>query len=105
MTQTMSQERGRRWKARVVSDNWVDSYYLNIEKKMPVRMMSDLYCNAGAYIQYMAVSVGYSLDMSNIIEEQTIESQKLEFGFNCARFNAEFHYWENTGRNIHTNFR
>lgn len=88
---------GRRWKARVVSDNWVDSYYLNIEKKMPVRMMSDLYCNAGAYIQYMAVSVGYSLDMSNIIGNKPSNHKKLEFGFNCARFNAEFHYWENTG--------
>lgn len=82
---------GRRWKARVVSDNWVDSYYLNIEKKMPVRMMSDLYCNAGAYIQYMAVSVGYSLDMSNIIGNKPSNHKKLEFGFNCARFNAEFH--------------
>lgn len=88
---------GRRWKARVTSDNWVDSYYLNIDKKMPVRMMSDIYCNAGAYIQYMAVSVGYSLDMSNIIGNKPSNHKKLEFNFNCARFNIEAHYWENNG--------
>ncbi len=88
---------GRRWKARVVSDNWVDSYYLNIEKKMPIRMMSDIYCNAGAYVQYMAVSVGYSLDMSNVIGNKPSNHKKLEFNFNCARFNIEGHYWENTG--------
>ena len=82
---------GRRWKARVVSDNWVDSYYLNIEKKMPIRMMSDIYCNAGAYVQYMAVSVGYSLDMSNVIGNKPSNHKKLEFNFNCARFNIEGH--------------
>lgn len=88
---------GRRWKARVVSDNWVDSYYLNIGKNMPIRMMSDIYCNAGAYVQYMAVSVGYSLDMSNVIGNKPSNHKKLEFNFNCARFNIEGHYWENTG--------
>ncbi len=88
---------GRRWKARVTSDNWVDSYYLNIDKKMPVRMMSDIYCDAGAYVQYMAVSVGYSLDFSNIIGNKPSNHKKLEFNFNCARFNIEGHYWENTG--------
>lgn len=88
---------GRRWKARVVSDNWVDSYYLNIGKNMPIRMMSDIYCNAGAYLQYMAVSIGYSLDMSNVIGNKPSNHKKLEFNFNCARFNIEGHYWENTG--------
>lgn len=88
---------GRRWKARVLSDNWVDSYYLDIGKKMKMRMMSDFYCNAGAYLQYMAVSVGYSLDMSNVIGNKPSNHKKLEFNFNCARFNIEGHYWENSG--------
>lgn len=88
---------GRKWKARVTSDNWVDSYYLNIDKKMPIRMMSDIYCNAGAYLQFMAVSIGYSWDFSNIIGNRPSNHKKFEFNFNCARFNVEGHYWENTG--------
>lgn len=88
---------GRRWKARVTSDNWVDSYYLNIDKKMPIRMMSDIYCNAGAYLQYMAVSLGYTVDASNIIGNKPSNHKKFEFSFNCARFNVEGHYWENSG--------
>lgn len=88
---------GRRWKARVLSDNWVDSYAVNFKNGMPIRIMSDIYCSLGAYIQYMAVSVGYSLDMSNIIGHRPDNHKKLEFGFNCARFNIEMHYWENTG--------
>lgn len=88
---------GRKWKARVTSDNWVDSYYLNIDKKMPIRMMSDIYCNAGAYLQFMAVSVGYSWDFSNIIGNKPSNHKKLEFNFSCARFNVEGHFWENSG--------
>lgn len=95
---------GRRWKARVVSDNWVDSYYLNPGKKLPMRMMSDIYCNAGAYLQYMAVSVGYSLDMSNVIGNRPTNHKKIEFNFNCARFNIEGHYWENTGGTLMRTF-
>lgn len=88
---------GRRWKARVTSDNWVDSYYLDIDKKMPMRMMSDMYSNAGAYIQYMAVSLGYSVDINNVFGNEKSHHKKTELNFNCARFNIEAHYWENTG--------
>lgn len=88
---------GRRWKARLISDNWVDSYALDFSNKMPIRIMSDIYFNAGAYLQYMAVSVGYTIDLSNVIGNRPSNHKKLEFGFNCARFNIEAHYWENTG--------
>lgn len=94
---TYVQGTGKRWKARILSDTWVDSYYLNPHKQMPIRMMSDPYVNAGAYLQYMAVSVGYSLDLSNIIGNRPAFHKKLEYSFNCARFNVEGHYWGNTG--------
>ena len=59
--------------------------------------MSDPYANIGAYIQYMAVSVGYSVDMNNIIGHHPANHQKIEYTFNCARFNIEGHIWKNTG--------
>ena len=88
---------GRRWKARLLSDNWVDSYYINPGKKIPIRMMSNPYANIGAYIQYMAVSVGYSVDINNLIGNNPANHQKIEYTFNCARFNIEGHIWRNTG--------
>lgn len=88
---------GKRWKARLASDNWVDSYYLNLGRKMPMRMMSEMYFNAGVFLQYMAVSYGYTLDLSNVIGNKPSNHKKMEFNFNCARFNIEGHYWENTG--------
>lgn len=89
---------GRRWKVRMLSDNWVDSYYINPGKKIPIRIMSDPYSNIGAYIQYMAVSIGYSVDMNNLFGKNPVNHQKLEYTFNCARFNIEGHYWRNSGQ-------
>ena len=88
---------GRRWKIRLLSDNWVDSYYFNPGKKIPIRMMSDPYSNIGAYIQYMAVSLGYSVDINKMIGKSPSNHQKFEYTFNCARFNIEGHVWTNTG--------
>lgn len=88
---------GRRWKARVVSDNWADSYAMNFSHNMSMRMMSDVYCNAGIYLQYMAVSLGYSIDLSNVIGNKPSNHKKLSFGFSCARFSIEAYYQENTG--------
>ena len=88
---------GKRWKVFLKSDNWCDSYSMNLGHNMPIRMMSDIYCNAGAYLQYMAVSVGYQLDMSNIIGNKPQNHKKFEFSFSCARFSIEAYFNENTG--------
>ena len=88
---------GRRWKTRFTSENWADSYAMHIGKNMPIRMMGDIYSSIGAYLQYMAVSVGYSIDLTHLISNKPIDHKKFEFGFNCARFNISMYYHENTG--------
>lgn len=88
---------GKRWKARVLNDNWVDSYVMTLPESLQANMLSDLYANLGGYIQYMAVSVGYTVDMGNLFGDTPLNHKKWEFGFNCARFNAEIYYQENTG--------
>lgn len=88
---------GKRWKARIVNENWVDNYLMSLPHGLKTRMLSNLYSNIGAYIQYMAVSYGYTYDMANIVGGSTTDHKKWEFGFNCARFNVEMYYQENTG--------
>lgn len=87
---------GKKWKARILTDGWMDSYYINPGKKMPIRIMSDPYFNVGGYIQYMAVSLGYSVDMNNLFGNDPANHHKFEYSFSCARFNIEGHYWKNT---------
>lgn len=88
---------GKRWKFRIVNENWSDSYAMALPEHLRTDMLSNLYSNIGAYIQYMAVSFGYSYDMANIVGGSSTDHKKYEFGFNCALFNAEIYYQENTG--------
>lgn len=88
---------GKRWKARLVNDNWTDSYAMRFNKDMYMLMQSNIYCHLGAYVQYMAVSVGYNIDLTNILGNKPANHKKVDFGFTCARFNASFTYSENNG--------
>lgn len=88
---------GKRWKTIVKNENWADSYAFNFRHDMPMRLMGDIYCNLGLYLHYMAVSVGYTLDMSNIIGNQPILHKKFSLGFSCSLFSVEFNQTENTG--------
>ncbi len=88
---------GRRWKVRLVNDNWTDAYSMNLGHDMKMNMLSEPYSNAGIFLQYMAVSYGYSLDLTNVIGNKPINHKKMNFGFSCARFNVELNYSENTG--------
>lgn len=88
---------GKRWKARMLSDNWNDGYTMALPHGLKTQMLSDLYSNIGGYIQYMAVSMGYSYDFSNLLGTDASNHKKWEFGFNCQRFNVELYLQENTG--------
>lgn len=88
---------GKRWKARIVSDNWLDTYALRLPQGINTNMSSDVYANLGAYIQYMAVSVGTSFDIEKLFKKKEPSHSKYEFGFICALFNAELYYHENRG--------
>ena len=88
---------GKRWKARLVSDSWADTYAVNIEGDgTSVQMRNDMYSNVGVFLQYMAVSVGYSVNLNNMFGDKRPAAKRLTVGFNCARFNIDLYYTENT---------
>lgn len=88
---------GKRWKVRLVSDNWLDTYAMHLPQGITSTMSSNVYANIGAYIQYMAVSVGSSYDVGKLFRKEEPSHRKYEFGFICALFNAELYYHENRG--------
>lgn len=88
---------GRRWKTRVAFDGWTDSYNLNIDRKMPVTLISDPYINASVNLQYMAVGISYGVDLNNLFFTKPVKHQKFEFSFNCARFNLDLSFNRNAG--------
>ena len=88
---------GKRWKIFLKSDNWFDSYALRLQNDMKIRMMSDMCYNLGGYISYMAVSLGYSFDVGNLISGEPITRSKWDFQFTCALLSANIYYNKNTG--------
>ena len=88
------QSTGKNWKLILKSDNWIDSYIGRPAKDTYMVMNSNLVSNIGVSLSFMAVSVGYSVAVSNLIHGGKL-SDKVEFSFTCARFAADAYYWEN----------
>ena len=92
---------GHRWKARLVNENWTDSYSLHLkDPNVTMRMLSNLNVNIGAYLHYMALSIGYSVDMNTIFGGEKTDHTRFETNFNCALFNFDLFYYHNSGTRI-----
>ena len=85
---------GKNWKLILKSDNWVDSYIGHPVKDVNQIINSNLVSNIGISLSFMAVSVGYSVSVSNLLHGGKV-SNKVDFSFTCARFAADAYYWEN----------
>lgn len=86
---------GKNWKLILKSDNWLDSYIGHPFRDVKMIMNSNLVSNIGLSLSFMAVSVGYSVNVSNLIHGSN-QSNKVDFSFTCARFFADAYYWENS---------
>lgn len=86
---------GKNWKLILKSDNWMDSYIGKPFQEVNMVMNSRLVSNIGVSLSFMAVSVGYSVAVSNLIHGSKV-SNKVDFSFTCARFAADAYYWENS---------
>ena len=88
---------GKNWKLILKSDNWVDSYIGRSYDDVRMIMNSNLVSNIGVSLSFMAVSLGYSVSISNLIHGGKV-SNKVDFSFTCARFAADAFYWENQNK-------
>ena len=91
---------GKRWKVQIKNDNWNDSYMLHFPGSTTVRMMSQLSSNIGGAVSYMAVSVGYMLDVDYIFAGKPVTHKKWDFQFSCALFAADVYFASNSGSTL-----
>ncbi len=85
---------GKNWKLMLKSMNWADTYAGEPVKNMHIFTRSNLTSNLGLQLSFMAVSVGYTMGVSDWIHGGNY-SKKLDFSFTCARFAADAYYMEN----------
>lgn len=87
---------GKNWKLTLKNQNWIDNFYGG-NSQGRTNFTSGAASNIGIYLSFMAVSLGYSIDIDRIFGAKGT-SKMMEFSFTCARFTAEFHKTTNTGR-------
>lgn len=87
---------GKPWKLTLKNQNWIDNFNGSNDLGR-TRFTSGAASNLGLYLSFMAVSLGYSLDIDRLVGERGT-SELLEFSFTCARFSAEIFKRTNTGR-------
>lgn len=93
---------GYNFKALLLSDNWVDTYTFNYKDFPSLSIWDRMYPNLGAYIKYLGISLGYSVDMGTIFNSDKSTHRKFTVGLSCAKFSIEALMWES---NVSTHIR
>ncbi len=86
---------GYKFNAKVVSESWLDGYSFRMPSNKYVLMHSDPSTSIGLYLTYLAVSAGYDVNLSKLLNGVDRSRQRLRFGFNCMLFAAEIYLVKN----------
>lgn len=95
---------GQNWKVMLKNYNWMTSYMMFFEKNQTLNIRSNIYQDLGAYICFMAVSVGYTAKVDNLIGEGRKTRENFSFSFTSSRFSANVNYWKTVGDTKITHF-
>lgn len=72
-------------------DNWLDTYSFDLTDGVNMNMASDPASSLGFWLTYMAVSVGYDINVSKYFTGNTKTRKRFDFQFNCSLFAAELY--------------
>lgn len=92
---------GTKFNVKLRTETWTDHYSFGMEPNMRINMVSNATSTVGLHLTYLAVSVGYDLNITKIFTGTNLTRKRFMFGFNCALFAADmFFYDNNTGTRI-----
>lgn len=86
---------GYKFNAKVTADSWLDGYSFVLPNNQYMFMRSDPSTSLGLYLTYMAVSVGYDVNLSKIFGGVNRNRKRYRFGFNCSLFTVEAYLSKN----------
>lgn len=96
---------GKNWKVLMKNYNWMESYMLmfSMHSRDMLHIRSNIFNDLGAYISFMAVSVGYTANVNALAGHESNRSN-LNFNFTCSRFTANIDILSTTGNTRITHF-
>lgn len=86
---------GSKFNVKFKTDSWADHYLFELENDTRINMVSDASTAMGAYVTYLAVSVGYDINISRYFSGNTKSRKRFNFAFNCALFGADMYIYDN----------
>lgn len=93
---TYVQGSGKRWNIKLKGDSWVDVYDFRFATDdYRMSMLSRPSTTTGFHLSYMAVSIGYDMNISKYFGGSEEARKRFDFQFNCSLFAAEFQYYTN----------
>lgn len=78
----------KNWKLIGKNYNWMESYVMLFPNNQKLHLRSDVYCDVGAYISFMAVSVGYTAKLNNMFGNGRSTRSNFNFSFQTSLFTA-----------------
>lgn len=81
---------GKRFNVKLKADSWFDSYNFRLNDGYKMEMFSDPSTAVGFYLTYMALSVGYDMNVSKYFNGGERARKKFNFQFNCSLFAFEY---------------
>lgn len=87
---------GTKFNVKITADSWLDYYRFvlpgadgNRYDDRLVDLVSRPSTSVGVHLTYLAVSIGYDINLTSIFRGVKEARQRYQFGFNCALFGAE----------------
>ncbi|MCM1028559.1 MAG: DUF4421 domain-containing protein [Pseudoflavonifractor sp.] len=81
---------GKNWKAQLKNELWMRTYMMELADKSTIHITSRLYDDIGLYVSFMAVSLGYTINLNNYMGDDT-KRHRFDLSFTCSRL--AFNYW------------
>lgn len=85
---------GTKFNVKLTTDSWLNNYHFVLPDFQKIDMISDASTSAGVYLTYLAVSLGYDINVSNLFGHTNNARSRYRFGFDCSLLSVELH-WEN----------
>lgn len=86
------------------SESWSDVYNFELPGDKSIRIVSDPATSAGFSLSYLAVSVGYDINVSRFFGGPNRKRKNFRLGFNCSLLAVEYYNTHNDGDTHITRF-
>lgn len=86
---------GKRFNVKAKVNSWADTYNFRFDNGYRMEMMSRPSTTLGFYLTYMAVSVGYDMNIGRYFGGAPEARQRFNFQFSCQLFAVDMQYVTN----------